>query len=286
MAASRYVLHSGRALPSEGLHALQVCEAVRTFGLAPLVIGRGNPSHDKAQLRGYIRSGFAPLLVLEDANNKLGHAVCAVGLKLGNILPRTSTEVFHLDAASETIGVYVHDDRLGPYAIALLENHTTPGSGELRTALRIQWPTGVEDPNEWLLSSLIVPVPLKLRLTIAQARLFGTGLADAVSQSFEQLRGRVILDVRYCLASEYQRAALESSLSDNGLLALESGLPLSRYLAVVELYTEDGPFLDLLLDTTETTASLIAMVQRAPGLDVVEKKLSTVAATLGAHYIS
>jgi hypothetical protein len=55
---------------------------------------------------------------------------------------------------------------------------------------------------------------------------------------------------------------------------------------VIELSTDEGPFLDVLLDTTETTPSTLAMVQRSAVLKQLEPRLSKVAAFLGAPYLA
>ncbi len=90
-AASRYLLSSsvGRSLPSEGLTIQQLCEATRAAGLHPLVLPSTSVEDDRAQIFGYIRSGFAPVLTIRPVLADDGHAVCGVGLKLSDIPPQT-----------------------------------------------------------------------------------------------------------------------------------------------------------------------------------------------------
>ena len=61
-AASRYMLLGGRALPSEGLHFDQLCEAVRATGLAPVLLTSISPREDRAHMATYLRSGLPVLL--------------------------------------------------------------------------------------------------------------------------------------------------------------------------------------------------------------------------------
>ncbi len=89
-AASRYLLAEGRALPSEGLNINQICEAIRGSGLQPLVSRSVSFDQDCAQLHGYIRSGLAPVLAIQPVQGGSAHAVCAVGLKIGEVAPQTT----------------------------------------------------------------------------------------------------------------------------------------------------------------------------------------------------
>ena len=70
-------------LLSSGRTVNQVCEAIRAGGLAPIVIPATSPERDRAQLLGYMRSGLAPVLAAETLSTREGHAVCAVGVKIG-----------------------------------------------------------------------------------------------------------------------------------------------------------------------------------------------------------
>ena len=44
--------------------------------------------------------------------------MCAVGFKLGDVAPQTNPNLNFRDASTALLGVYIHDDRLGPYASA------------------------------------------------------------------------------------------------------------------------------------------------------------------------
>ena len=99
-AASRYVLASGRSLPSEGLNIQQICEAARAAGLEPLVMRSLSLEQDRAQLLGYISSGFAPVLAIQTKEG-IGHAVCAVGVKLGPIQPQSDPTLHFRDNARQ-----------------------------------------------------------------------------------------------------------------------------------------------------------------------------------------
>jgi hypothetical protein len=136
-AASRYALPTGRALPSEGLTIQQICEATRAAGLQPVLIPSVSLDHDRAQLLAYLNSGFAPVLALQSLSGAgVGHAVCAVGLKTNQVQTQTNPELHFKDRATSVTGIYIHDDRLGPYAAAELLPWTVD-SGRIRTAVFI-----------------------------------------------------------------------------------------------------------------------------------------------------
>jgi hypothetical protein len=281
--ASRYFLADGRTMPSEGLTVHQICEATRVAGLAPLVIRSVSIEHDRAQLHGYLRSGFAPVMAIQPTSGGSGHAVCGVGLKLGTVLPRTDMSVHFRDAATSVVGAYVHDDRLGPYAVAELfpRTHNT----EVRTGLRIKWSDGVES-EESDLRAIIVPVPKKLRLTIARLRQVAMLLAETIAEAFSSLSD-VTFSCRYVTASDYRESAFTFGLSDDGIELLNTGVVLSRYLGLIELEASGQPVCDILVDTTEArpNPSILALLGRQGLPAGGEKTLQIIAKNLGCQGI-
>lgn len=285
-AASRYVLREGRSLPSDGLTLDQVCEAIRGAGLAPLVIRGLAPEHARAQLLGYTSSGFAPVLAIQARDSSLGHAVCGVGVKRGEITPPDDPKFHYRDAATAVKGIYVHDDRLGPYASVDLYPYTA--QGVVKTGLLIRWPGEATPAEDSVLTALIVPVPLKLRLTIARMRSLGIGLADAIGHRiFPEFDRLVTLNCRYRIATAYRAVAPSFGLSDDGLYLLTCELVLSRYVGVIELSAPDGALCDILLDATETEAnpSVLACVKRRALTPEGDRKLEALAANLAARCI-
>ena len=85
--------------------------------------------------------------------------------------------------------------------------------------------------NEAILKALIVPVPPKLRLTVAQMRGIAAAIAQASAQLLPQYKDAVTMNRRYRRASAYREWAFEFGLSDDGLYTLLSGtahLPVYR----------------------------------------------------------
>lgn len=284
-AATRYYLPGGRSLPSEGLTLNQMCEAIRAGGLAPIVIPTTSPATDRAQLLGYMRSGLAPVLAAETLSDQQGHAVCAVGAKTGPVKPQTDTGLAYRDGATALEGLYLHDDRLGPYASADIYSHTDPDTGTPKTALRIRWPGSEDEADHLLLKAIVVPAPAKIRLTVTRMRSLGIPLANATGML---LNRAVDLSCRYDVASSYLERAFRFDLTDEGVYSLAHELVLSRYIGLIELSDDEGPLLDILLDSTETVAnpSVLACVTRRRLDADAEEALSHLARQLAADFFS
>jgi hypothetical protein len=286
-AASKYVLADGRSLPSEGLNIQQICEATRAAGLEPLVVRSVDILHDRAQLLGYISSGFAPVLAIQSPQGGVGHAVCAVGVKLGEILPPPDTSVLYRDRSSALRAVYIHDDRLGPYAIAELGAWTLP-NGSLGTGVTIRWPDRpIDAQDQSVLKAVIIPTPAKLRMPISRIRGLGLALAQAAGGLFTEFTGRVILNCKYIRVTTYCSAAPTFGLTPDGLYELQCSTVMSRYLGLIELSSPECALFDVLLDATETRAnpSALAFVRRGVPTTYLDD-LRVIAARCGAKLIT
>jgi len=261
-AASKYVLSSGRSFPSEGLNLAQMCEGVRDAGLEPLVVHSVSVEADRFQLLSYINSGFAPVLGIRSIDGGDGHAVCAVGLKLGEIAAQENPEFHYQDAGSTVRAVYIHDDRLGPYASAEIGAWTI--KEKIATGLLIRWPDKDIMNEQSILLWMLVPMPAKARMPVSRMRALGLNLAQAIGQLFPEFSKRITFRCSYCFASKYRRSATQIGLSAAGLYGLNCEIPLSRYIGLIELSVPEGPLLDVLLDATETRAnpSVLAFVVR------------------------
>jgi hypothetical protein len=285
-AASRYVLEDGRSLPSAGLSIYQICEATRAAGLAPLLIQGVSLEHDRAQILAYSVSGFPPVLAIQPISGGEGHAVCAVGVKLGTVQPVSNPNIHYRDAATAVRGVYIHDDRLGPYASATLDSYTQ--NGEIKTRLTIHWPGEPVEFTEAILKAIIIPIPPKLRLTVARMRALAAPIAQATAKILPQFRDLVTMQCRYLCGTTYRESAFQYALSDDGLYTLLCSLVLSRYVGVIEITVPDGPLVDMVLDATETQAnpSVLGCVRRRlwPSSDL--EKLRHLATQLGARFIA
>jgi len=284
-AASRYFLPGGRALPSQGLSIQQMCEATRACGLAPVVVPATDPAIDKAHLLAYSRSGLPVVLALEPLKGPDGHAVCCLGVKVGASQPQPDPALHYRDAGTSIQAVYIHDDRLGPYAVADLNPYTVGCS--IRTSLLIRWPTEKTEFEQSLLKALVVPVPVKLRLTVDRMRALGVGIAEVSGLLFPEFERTITMACRFALATTYQVGSRSFGLTEAGLHFIRCELVLSRYIGIIEITTPDAHLFDVLIDATETEAnpSVLACVRRGPLSGQQEEKLRVLARNLGAVYV-
>ena len=260
--ATRYPLQEGRPFPNEGLTVRQICEATRVAGFSPLVVHSQSIADDTLQISSYARSGFAPVLALVSAEGgRTGHAVCCVGLRNGPTTPQTNPACKFREASSGLRGIYIHDDRLGPYAFAGL-TPLTDQYGVIRTCVSIEWPDAQPDES-WLLHAIVVPVPQKLRLTLLRLRRSGLNVAQAIGEAFAE--PQTTLDCRFELSRTYVKRIYTFGLSSEGLYRAVCSIVLSRYIGLIEVAGPAGPILDIVVDSTETNAesATLACIKRS-----------------------
>jgi hypothetical protein len=291
-AASRYLLMNGRTLPSEGLAIQQICEAIRDAGLAPVLVPATSDIVDRGVLDVFLRSGFpAVLAVIPDKarTGDAGHAICAVGMKIGSVQPQTNPDLQYRDGSTALKALYVHDDRLGPYAIARLEAMTLPDTTRRpQTKLVIKWPGAKFDDESVRLYGIVVPVPMKVRLPVTRLRAVAHVVGQAIGAALPQFERSATISARYVLGTTYSRGLIQSKISDAGLRQVTENLALSRYLGLIEVSALDQPVVDVILDCTEAVEepSVIAVVTRSQlssaGLSVMQNLATALGAPL-AH---
>ena len=259
--ATRY-LQEGRVFPNDGLTIHQMCAAIRAAGFSPLVIGSESIADDVSQIFSYSFSGFAPVLaLLPIEGGGPGHAVCCVGVRYEPPSPQTDINITFREASSGLEGLYIHDDRLGPYAFAKLTPWTNRKTGNIHTCVSIDWPDK-KPVDSWRLHAIVVPVPQKLRLTISGLQRIGLNIAGAIGVAFKE--PRTTLDCRFERSHTYAKRIYEFGLSRKGLYRVVCGTALSRYIGLIEITGPAGPLLDIVVDTTETNpeSAVLACIKR------------------------
>jgi hypothetical protein len=292
LAASRYLLVNGRTLPSEGLAIQQICEAVRDAGLAPALLRATSFGVDLRALDTFLRSGFPAVLAVtnedEEATDE-GHAICAVGAKVGDVLPQSNPKLNYRDGATALKALYVHDDRLGPYAAAALEPLTVDDNPAAQTSLHIRWPGAHPGQSfeTWKLFGIVVPLPNKVRLSVTRLREIGHVVGQSLGTALPEMNRTVTIRFRYCTAVQYTRESFTSGLSQAGLLKLVQQTALSRYIAIVEVTGLGEPLIDVVLDCTEAVEcpSVIAVINRSQLPEAGVKLLRALASSLAAPLI-
>ena len=285
-AATRYPLQEGRPFPNEGLTVRQICQATRTAGFSPIVIRGANMADDGLQIFSYARSGFAPVLALFPLDSQEeGHAVCCVGLETGPTRPHINPDYKFREASSGLGRLYIHDDRLGPYALATLASWTNVNSKEIYTRVSIEWPDATPDKN-WYLHSIVVPVPQKLRLTITRLRRLGMYAANVIVVALAA--PQTTLDCRFELSHTYTQRIYKFGLSSKGRYRAVCSTTLSRYIGLIEITGPAGPILDIVVDSTETNpeSAVLACIKRLGFPNRQIKLFEAIARHLGVDGIS
>ena len=283
-AASRYMLLGGRALPSEGLHFDQLCEAVRATGLAPVLLTSISPPEDRAHMATYLRSGLPVLLGILPMQGGEAHAVCLVGLRWGAVQPPTDPNICYRDGSTAVDRIYVHDDRLGPYASAAMKSTTI--NGGVVTTLELSWPDD-KPAEESQLYGMLIPVPVKLLLSAVRLRALAHAVAQTVAVGIPALAGLEV-HTSFCKGASYRAKAYDFNLSLEGLRDFTHETILSRYVGVIELVTDNGPVADVILDATETSPNpgVLAVVRREAAPLAYGRQIRVIAEVLGAKGIT
>src|SRR5207247_9453631 len=109
-----------------------------------------------------IRSGVAPILAIVNGTGER-HAVAAVGMGLRDKPSAGQAGVG--DRASRLEALYIHDDRIGPYLRAEVEEIAS------RLWLRLKFLPDRDLPEQWwMLTHVLFPMHATVRATFAELR--------------------------------------------------------------------------------------------------------------------
>lgn len=263
MLATQNSLPFGRAMPAEeGLSVSQMCQALQALGVSPFLLSPVSFVTARFYLYSAIRSGFAPVLILNNADHTgVWHAVTASGMQVTAKLPTRNYLVEGVFEASCLLtDVYVHDDRIGPYLPAKITGSNLRRQLELEIK-RATWKV----PENWILRYLLIPLHHKIRLSIDTLFQMSTFVVDQLIK----LRGSgesknlfatgevpppIVFDGWIVRTHGYLRQLLfEPGLpGSERAQGLYSSVPLPRYLGVIRASIGSDEWVDLLVDTTST----------------------------------
>jgi hypothetical protein len=238
----RSIMHVNR-----GLDSVELCDAIRAFGFSPEFIKVDRrPEFFVATLHTYLQSGIPVVLSL--AGDQEGHAVTAVGFQLSNSENPALMSSVELRSA-RLVKLYIHDDRLGPYARAHLRPISSYLGDELE--LEIEW-DGDGTVETRKIRSAVAPVYPKVRLSIRDLLT----LAELVGDQVERIVGpadavKLRVDFRYEKGGDFL-----SSLSGQVFLTADSTafirrVSLSRWCAIIRWYLGEDQLLEFVYDTTD-----------------------------------
>ncbi len=237
----------GRLIPNEGLTPAQMCLAIAELGLSPLLrSNRDDPIRFRLQMMAYLDSGIPVIAIMKPPGGGEGHAVTVAGYRTDPSVPDLiggpSGQFRHFSA--RVSHVYVHDDRLGPFAKAELGI----AQGQLQAV--IEMPD--RSKEIWDIPMFIAPLYPKVRLTagdmLAEAYISAMLLAHYKGTSTSDVE----LDVRIVRGHEYSRDVLVNSSSPQDAWGLLSTKGFPRYVGLIRAGTGGKWYFDQVLDTTAT----------------------------------
>ncbi len=268
-AATRHVLNDRQIPADSGLDLQQVLAAVRECGFSPFTV-KASESYEAFThvLKCYLASGIPVVLILSE--NGGYHAVTAVGFRSPDDEHEAAeVAVEHRNGVIVTSGltrVYIHDDRLGPYARMIWQIRAQPivddqeqhDSESLYSALTLTYEPYPEDGGQlreepMTVYAAVVPLYPKLRLTArGLIKVAGEFFPLARMLVHQDDRAQLRVDMRFMLGGDYLAELLSAGLDDRARVAnfvREASLP--RYVGVVRFSTDSGAVLDVICDTTD-----------------------------------
>lgn len=250
-AATRYAVHQ-RAMPAEaGLTEEQIDAAMRAFHYESHHLTATNPELFRLCLKCYLSSGIPVLLKVSEPHGDLSrHALVLAGYRAAAAaqpLAYRISETRYL-RTEDIEKVYVHDDRLGPYARMIWFAQSDGKMPRLR--YEPYGPHFLDFDEDMLVWSAIVPLYRKLRLTAEDLVRSACELIPAVSV-VTRTRDNLFTDLRFSLGGLYLSEMLVGDLAPTRKLILLKSTRLPRYVGIIRFRRDDEWLLDVVCDTTD-----------------------------------
>jgi len=205
----------------------------------------------------YLRSGIPVILLFWTGGS--GHAVTVAGYSA----PQASGTSYPIEAAGNSYSVelrnlsadriYIHDDRLGPYACARFEierRHDNQGHDLLQLAILIEWPDGqVEKADVYAVAAPLYP---KLRSNARELFETAVDMLPIVHTAVEDYEGELGLALQFERSGDYQAALYELGAAPARIGSFQQAISLSRYVGIHRWHLGKVPILDTVWDTTDT----------------------------------
>lgn len=251
-AATRHWL-SDRIFPAaSGLKNEQILEAIRQFGYAPLFFEPKLKTELFAlAVKCYLRSNIPVILKIQYENTDVAHAVTLVGCREDDTLIRyqeANWTSFSLNSRG-LCRLYIHDDRLGPYARA---EWRFCEDGFIRLKF-LPGEAGYENfCQEALVEAAMVPLYPKIRLSAQDL----VGFAGELLPMFRTIvgaasRDQLNIDLRFCLAGECLEYLYKSQIPPTRYAAFAREAVLSRYVGLITYFVETQVVAYIICDSTD-----------------------------------
>lgn len=273
---------SDRIFPAaSGLKKEQILEAIRQFGYAPLFFEpRLKTELFTLAIKCYLRSGIPVILKIQYDRDDEAHAVTVVGFREDDSLIEYREEgwtSFSLNSRG-LCRLYIHDDRLGPYARA---EWRVCEKGFVRLKFIPEEAGYDEFCQEAIVEAAMVPLYPKIRLSAQDL----VGFAGELLPMFRMIvgpgsRDRLNIDLRFCLAGECLELLYKSQIPSDRFAAFVRQAVLSRYVGLITYSVDDQKVAFIICDSTDmrreapAAAPLLAIIpQYEQHIDVLRKYL-------------
>lgn len=252
LAGMRQGLGNGTPLPAGGgLTMEQLANAVRELGFCDEQMRADRkPELFFAWLHTYLRSGMPVVLALwrPEGGGHDGHAVAAAGFQTAALEPNPALQSVVPLRSARITKLYVHDDRIGPYARSFprVSPRVSDGGGQGSEYVTLD----IAD-EQWLLESAIVPLYPKIRLKVSHL----LDLADTAADLLLYIVGKSLeagleVEFQYIRAGEYLDTLRSDAHFDQASTFLET-VALPRWCAVMRWYLNDRELVEFVYDTTD-----------------------------------
>ena len=150
-------LSAARCHP-RGLSLDQMCIAIQALGYSPNLFKADYFGSSRHLLHTSVASGVSPVLILTRANGSR-HAISVAGMALRRDWPLPQDQHVIENESERLLALYVHDDRLGPYLKATIQQ--TP-KNSLQLHIRRRKDEGENQGETWTLTHILVPAHPKI----------------------------------------------------------------------------------------------------------------------------
>lgn len=271
----------------EGLDLESMKRTFRALGYVPHVFAPTEPDVFLVALKAYVRAGIAVVLRVRVEPDGEVHAVAVAGMRESDDLIAAPHLVVtargHRMTSAGLTRLYLHDDRLGPYARfvfvppsddevceARAEGYAPP----LRVRFEPQKRGFTEYENPLRVEMAVVPVYPKVRTSAESLIAYAGDYLPIVRQVAGPHRDELRVEPRFMLGGDYL-ATLGEVLRDPVRLAkIRRAAMLSRYVGLIRFSITDGWLCDLVVDTTDVrrdgagAAPILVAVGRDGGMSV------------------
>ncbi len=265
LAATRHLLNN-RVFPSSGLELAQLLDGIRSNGYEPYAV---KPQEGRYELfaltiKCYLLSGISVIIMCQTSPDY--HAMTLVGYRVSDS-EETAPPILIEENASETVlklkslgltRVYVHDDRLGPYARMVWKQPT-----EKYPLPTIQYEPyragiGYYPPDPMGVYAAIIPLNAALRLSAQELISISLTLRPmilALMKSAESgVDERIYCDPYFSLSRKYKKDILQANdreISPSRKAAIVTQMTFPMYIGIIRYYYDDIPICDVLCDSSD-----------------------------------